>query len=159
MATTTTAAAAPRRRARPRSRLPTTLAAALLAAGAATVAAQQQSPFAPETFECDVPRETRAIISLRALEILRRNGFEHVETGFYASHVRGRGRICIHVHLVDGLVHVCMRVDQQLIDRVFPSKNTGAQGRRDCGGKSQHALRVCGSWLRLEEKMRQLASK
>lgn len=54
----------------------------------ATADATTTYPFAPEPFECDVPRETRTMISLRALEILRRNGFEHVETGFYASHVR-----------------------------------------------------------------------
>lgn len=67
------------------------LLALLLSAAAAattTAAAADAYPFAPEPFECDVPRETRAMISLRALEILRRNGFEHVETGFYASHVR-----------------------------------------------------------------------
>lgn len=64
------------------------LLATITSTTAAAGAADAPYPFAPEPFECDVPRETRAMISLRALEILRRNGFEHVETGFYASHVR-----------------------------------------------------------------------
>jgi len=62
------------------------------AAAAADEAAAPHYPFPPEPFECDVPRETRAMISLRALELLRREGWEHVETGFFASHVRMGGR-------------------------------------------------------------------
>ena len=58
------------------------------ATATATATATAAPPFAPEPFACDVPRETRAMISLRALELLRREGFEHVETGFFASHVR-----------------------------------------------------------------------
>lgn len=69
------------------------LAAASLAAvvvGSCSCGAAAADPplFPPEPFECDVPRETRAAISLRALELLRGEGFEHVETGVYASHVR-----------------------------------------------------------------------
>jgi hypothetical protein len=67
-----------------------TTTAGTAAVSTASVESESESPypFAPEPFECDVPRETRATISLRALELLRRAGFEHVETGFYASHVR-----------------------------------------------------------------------
>lgn len=100
------------------------------------------------------------MISLRALEILRRNGFEHVETGFYASHVRvgvgvwmggvgaGGGGARLDVYATTTTTRTIKHQTSNPPKTTPPKNNntnktTGAQGRGDSGREPQHPV-----WLR-----------